>query len=360
MDELQEIRQKILHSQSVLLVTKDDKPILDLISAFFCLFYTLKRIGKKVNIYPETIKDKFSLLPHCIDNLNSYILEISPPNDISELYYQKNSESFRLLITLSKKPASSNNIRLFSLEDDPLNSNVDLIISLGVRNLEELGEYYEKNFKTFFEGFILNIDNQKDNLDFGQINWVEENIALSEMIHQLAINLLPKTEDKILLENLSVGIIDYYKKDPEKILQVFTLAQRNALEIKNILRPFLKNSEPEILTFFEKVLKRIKIIGKSNIPLAILTKKEFGNIDRQKIIYLIKMLRTQVFKFPSLLILWEPHNNLSSFRGVFYFPEKEKLVHLASKVRGQTNGKVLLFQIPKENKEQLIQEISSY
>ena len=360
MDELQEIKQKILNSQSVLLVTKDGKPTLDLISAFFCLFYTLKRIGKKVNIYPETIKDKFSLLPHFINNLNSYILEISPPNDISELYYQKNSESFRLLITLSKKTASSNNIRLFSLEDDSLNPDVDLIISLGVRNLEELGEYYEKNFKIFFEGFILNIDNQKDNLDFGQINWIEEDTALSEMIYQLAINLLPRTEDKILLENLSVGLIDYYKKDPKKISQVLTLTKRNSLEIKNILKPFLKNFEPEILTFLENVLKRIKIIGKGNIPLVVLTKKEFANIDRQKIIYLIKMLRVQVFNFPSLLVLWEPHNDLSSFRGVFYFPEKDKLIRLASKLRGQTNERVLLFQIPKEKKEELIQEISSY
>ncbi|MCD6410726.1 hypothetical protein J7K92_02160 [bacterium] len=359
MDELQEIRQKIINSQSVLLVTKSGKLTLDLISAFFCLFYTLKRIGKKVNIYPETIKNKFSLLPHPIDNLDTYILEISPPNNISELYYQKSSESFRLLITLSKNSSSSNNIRLFSLEDDPLNLNVDLIISLGVRNLEELGEYYEKNFKTFFEGFILNIDNQKDNFNFGQINWIKKDMALSEIVHQLAINLLPKTEDKILLENLFVGIIDYYKKDPEKILQVFTLAQRNALEIKNILRLFLRNPNPEVLTFSEKVLKRIKVIGENNIPLVILTKKEFADIDRQKIIYLIKMLRVQVFNFPSLLILWESHADLSSLGGVFYFPEKETLVRLASKFGGQTNGKALLFQIPKEKKEKLIQEISS-
>lgn len=353
MDDLKEIMEKISDSKSVLLVSKADSLDIDLMSALFSLFYTLKRIGKKVNIYPESIQKEFSNLPHPIKTLNSYLLEIPNANKVSDLYYQKNS-SLKLFLTLPDSELSLNDIKLVPLKSEHMNP--DLIISVGIQELGDLGDYYEKNFKTFFEGFILNIDNQKSNLDFGQINWIEENKSLSEMIHQIVKFFLPNTNDKILLENLLAGMISFYKERPDKILQIVKTIQEKSLDLKTIIRPFIKNYSIEFLTFFENVLKRIKIIS-NIIPFVIINKEEADS--HQKIISFIKMLRSDLFKFPSLLVLWESHSDLSSLGGVFYFPKKDKLFQLASSFKGNTNGKVLLFKIPKSNLAQLIKEISS-
>lgn len=69
--------------------------------------------------------------------------------------------------------------------------NFDLIITIGANTWLSMGSIYANNSQTFSGSQILNIDNQPENTNFGQINVVDGAASLSEIIGLIlpALNL---------------------------------------------------------------------------------------------------------------------------------------------------------------------------
>ena len=65
----------------------------------------------------------------------------------------------------------------------------DLVICVGARNLESLGEIYSNNIEFFYEAPIINIDCQASNEDFGQINDVDLSaVSAAEIVFSIIKN----------------------------------------------------------------------------------------------------------------------------------------------------------------------------
>lgn len=123
----------------------------------------------------------------------------SPVNDIS--YQTKDN---KLIIQLTPK---AKKINLDDIKIQEQSSAYDVIITIGVAELPELGAIYQDHIELFEQTPIVNIDSRPENSHFGHINWVPLEISsVSELVHQEFFN--GKKPSKNLATKLLTGIMD--------------------------------------------------------------------------------------------------------------------------------------------------------
>ena len=111
---------------------------------------------------------------------------------VEKVSYRSEGEKFQLVIHPVSRSFEVENIE-YSYEG----LDFDLLITLGVKKLSDLGEIYEKNRAEFSKSVIINMDVSSANENYGQINIVDPTLAsVSELIfHQLlAWELVPSKE----------------------------------------------------------------------------------------------------------------------------------------------------------------------
>jgi hypothetical protein len=179
--EIQESKQLIADSKNIYLITSEEP---EAITATLALFYTLKELGKNVNLLIDTLPENLSFLAPSLDFISypkNFVISI--PNNvaqISQIYYEKNSDNFKIHLTLENGNIKKDNIAFYFSETKP-----DLIITVGVKDyVKELSDKLN-SFGFLLDSPVLNIDNKQDNKKFGKINLLED-IPLSEIILSLA------------------------------------------------------------------------------------------------------------------------------------------------------------------------------
>lgn len=245
MTQLKEAKNLIENSQNIFIfLSKSGQKSL---GAVLSLFYTLKKIGKNVNFYfPETPK-KFQFLTN--PPLKNFTISIGGAGkEISQMGYEKNTDSLKIHLFLSKGEIDEKDISLTKNLAESL-LKPDLLITLGIQKKENLGNYL-KEPGLFDSCTILNIDNQISNENFGQVNLIESSFSLADIINELIRELREKEilpSSKIQFFNLFLEKVDYLE---EKDLSLALLFKKDFEDSKASLRD---------LGF---LLERLKFIGK--------------------------------------------------------------------------------------------------
>ena len=157
------------------------------ITSALALFYTLKELGKNVNIIIDNIPESLKFLLPSLDFISypkNFVISI--PNNIaniSQIYYEKNNDALKIHLTAEKGIIKKENISFYYSETKP-----DLIITIGIKDYaEELSKKLD-SFGFLLDSPILNIDNKTDNKNFGKINLIEDK-PLFELVMSLINNL---------------------------------------------------------------------------------------------------------------------------------------------------------------------------
>ncbi|MCX6718203.1 MAG: hypothetical protein NTY81_01175 [Candidatus Staskawiczbacteria bacterium] len=183
--ENQEAKNLIANSKNVYLIASEEP---EAITAVLALFYTLKELGKNVNLLMDTLPENLKFLSPSLDFISypkNFV--ISVPNNvakISQVYYEKNDDALKVHLTLESGNIKKDNIAFYFSEAKP-----DLIITVGIKNyVKELSEKLN-SFGFLLDSPVLNIDNNsQENQKFGKINLIE-GTPLLEIIMKLIINL---------------------------------------------------------------------------------------------------------------------------------------------------------------------------
>lgn len=86
--------------------------------------------------------------------------------------------------------------------------NFDLIIAIGVNSWAKVGSIYTNNPQVFGNTPVLNMDNQAENTQFGQVNLVDtSNISLAEMVG-LILPAIQLPFERDIASNIIAGIFD--------------------------------------------------------------------------------------------------------------------------------------------------------
>lgn len=216
LDLEQQIFRQLEKSKNVLIVFPADRDN-DAIASALALFLFLKKIGVETEIAGFKNDDRseslfflpsYQEIKKQLDNLRRFIvsLDISQAK-VNQIKYSVDADQLNFIIS----PKTG----WFKPEDVSTRTGefkYDLIFTVGVSDLEALGQLYDDNVEFFYKTTIINIDHQAANEEFGQINFVDLNaITTAEIIFYLLKNYKPEMISEDIATCLLAGIIQRTK-----------------------------------------------------------------------------------------------------------------------------------------------------
>ena len=234
MENITESKQIISEAKNIYLIPSKSP---EAIAATLALFYTLKELGKNVNLIIETLPENLKFLTPSLDFVSypkNFVLSI--PNNvakISQIFYEKNEEALKIHLTLENGNIKKDNIAFYFAETKP-----DLIITLGIKDYaKELSDRLN-SFGFLLDSPILNIDNSADllqeNKKFGKINLLE-NTSLTEIILKLREGEIKKDLADCLLSGIVIYTENFKKNITADIFEISGGLMKNGADLKKII-----------------------------------------------------------------------------------------------------------------------------
>lgn len=109
-------------------------------------------------------------------------------------------------------------------------SNIDLIFTVGATSLNDLGALYTQNTALFTSSFVVNIDNNQANTNYGQTNLVDSQASSIAEIMTQVIPDLGLSLDQDIASNLLTGIYSATQNLTVKVRPDTFMAAGSALQ----------------------------------------------------------------------------------------------------------------------------------
>jgi len=207
--EFQESKNLIASSKNICLIPSEDP---EAICSALALFYTLKELGKNVNLIIENIPENLRFLTPSLDFISypkNFVISI--PNTaagISQISYEKNTESVKIFLTLESGKIKKDDVSFYFSEAKP-----DMVAALGIKDYSKELQNKLDSFGFLLAAPIINIDREPnpeqgvhENKKFGKINLIEKH-SLSETVFNLIKNIGNSSAKKEASACLLSGII---------------------------------------------------------------------------------------------------------------------------------------------------------
>jgi len=368
MEELEQAKKIIEDSQNIAILPSPDFQK-DSFVAGLALFYSLKKLGKNVNLIFEDCPEKFKFLikkeryePPQADFLIS-IKEVGIK--LLRLFYEKTEEGLNLYLKTDGGTLQKENIKF-----QPL-SSAELLITLGIKNYKKIENYLEDKPPHLHIGVgskpdsLINIDNQLENENYGKVNLIElHTSSLSEIVFDLLDTMDKKLFDIEVSNSLLFGIIEgtAYLRDirinSETLKKIGFLIKRGG-KPKELISKLFNNQEEAGFLLFGRVLDKINISKEHNLGWTLLEKKDFleSETEPSNLRFSLSQLALGNFPFKNFLILWENESSPLSVRGVFYSPNKKILEKVLNNFEGLQKGNGILFKTKDSDLEKIKEKI---
>jgi len=351
--QISEETKKIISEakQVCIIPSKTNEP--EATTAALALFYTLKEMGKNVNLMLDSLPENLQFLtpsPAFISQPKNFVISIPRQlADISQIYYEKNDNDLKIHLTVGKGILKKEDISFYFSQAKP-----DVIITLGIQDFQN---HLEKHLDS--SGFLLgcpivNIDNSLDNKKYGQENLVKP-VSLSEITTEFITLINPDRAIKSpAADCLLAGLIIHYenfqssKTTPESLQLAAEFMKSGANHptiVENLRRP-----SPAQLHFITSIFRNLR--QEQGVYAAVLESEEFQNFNQAQARDAVERIKIMGME-NDLLVLWKSHNSDPAIRG-FYLSKKAVMINKFAQAQGAVirNGWVFI-SIPGEN----IQEV---
>lgn len=184
---------------------------LEAVSGALGLFLMFKKTGKSPQIVSSSsLAGKFDFLSeaksidHNISNEAIYKIAVNVANnDLQQVSYDQENDLLNIYLTVKK-----GKIKIDSVVLDGAKFKYDLVITLGVPNLNSLGKIYFENKEMFLAAPIINIDHGVVNERFGTINLIEsESAQMVSSVASIIKNILSSGIDEKIATLLLASVI---------------------------------------------------------------------------------------------------------------------------------------------------------
>lgn len=347
---------EIITKADNLLIILPKQPNFDQLGSALSLFYTLNKSNKLVNLLPKKLPWDYPLRPEQKLLPKNFVITIQD-KEVTELRYEKEKRVFKIFLTIKDGQIDRNNIQIQTLPG--YEKEIDLIITIGIQNLEQIGSFYEKNFKLFYETPILNIDNQKANSQFGNLNLLNEKKPLTLTLEAILKEANYKIDKNIRLWLLSgaIGYLEKEKNTDEKTLTELLGLMNIETDYQKLVAIFCKKNDRQT-KLLQEGLKTLDFLKEKNLPIITLSAEKFrnSNTTSQDIKFLLQKLITETFCFPRLLLIWQSLTRPET-QAVFYSQQKELNQKIKNEFQGQEKGRAILFSIGTRDLRQAKKQI---
>jgi len=255
-------------------------------SGAFALASVLKSLKKQVDIVcldpvPETLKFlKYKERVHAtFSNLRKFVIDIDLKNaPLEELSYYVEDGKLSIFMTPRKGLWSERDI---NHRTDAY--RYDLIITIGVQDLESLGSLFQDHSSFFYDTQILNIDHHSANEHYGQIDLVTPTATSnSEIVYKLVENwdklhITPKIATKLLTGMIAKTQSFKTPNVTPRTLKYAGDLMKAGAKREKIVDSLFRTRSVETLRLWGRALARLKSDKKSKIVWTLLSKQDFIN-----------------------------------------------------------------------------------
>src|SRR3989338_6716878 len=156
----QDAKQLISDAKNICIIPSEYEP--ESLSVALALFYTLKELHKNVNLIIEDFPEKLNFLVPSLDFITSpknFVISIPKSvAEVSQIYYEKNEENLKIHLTVDKGRVRKEDVLFYFSSAKP-----DLVITLGIKDLESQLKDQLDSFGFILDTPILNIDTKTEN-----------------------------------------------------------------------------------------------------------------------------------------------------------------------------------------------------
>jgi nanoRNase/pAp phosphatase (c-di-AMP/oligoRNAs hydrolase) len=233
MENITETKQLIADAKNICLIPSEAP---EAVSSAMALFYTLKELGKNVNLVIDAFPENLKFLAPSLDFISypkNFV--ISVPNsvaNISQIYYEKGADALKIHLTLENGNIKKDNIAFYFSEAKP-----DLIITFGVKDYAKELSGRLNSFGFLLDSPVLNIDTSPENKKFGKINLLGDS-SLAEtsfnLLKDLGEGVLKKEPATCLLAGLVCHTGNFKDKVTSGIFQMASDLMKNGADLKEI------------------------------------------------------------------------------------------------------------------------------
>lgn len=333
MQGLYQAKKLINNSENILILTNPNLNV-DNLSSALSLFNTLNNQGKVVQLYPKKIPDNFKgLFPEKLIPRN--VIVSVKGKEITDIYYTKEKDCFKIYLGSKDEEITDQDVRLTLLQK----GESDLLITVGINNLEVLGNFYEDNFRLFYQTPIINIDNDKTNTMYGNVNLVDS-LPVSTISQKVIESLDPDIRDKDIKTWLLAGVIEFLKKNipSNDALETVVKFTQPDIDYYKIFKYFLADENKSKFNLLIKVLNNLEFNRQKGI---LITKLKI--IFEKDLAPVLNILLNKLLSLPNLLVLWEKRD--CTIKGLIYAKEKTIL----DKFDGKRSERAVLFDTKMKN-----------
>jgi nanoRNase/pAp phosphatase (c-di-AMP/oligoRNAs hydrolase) len=338
MEEILKIKNSIENGKNIAVLTKINATD-DAIGATLALFFALRRINKKTFFPLDEVPDK---MYEILKDKEQKKFHISFKEDVSEVYYEKNDRGIDLYLTPKSGDIDneSYSCKVISSDESLLSdSNYDTLITIGIQEFQEVEELCANNLDQLYGCTVINIDNDLNNQNYGEINMVEDGQSLSQaiscLIKALGQEYMNQESASFLLYGLTTTPKNVYnKKNIPTVKWLFKKGGDLGLISKN---------EPKI-KILELVLGSLTFSEEKNVYVSALSEKNMinSNATSKDIPYVIEKIK-DFFKIPSFLLLWENRTSPLSVKGIFYSDNKTNVLNITNNFKGVSKNNGAMF-----------------
>lgn len=294
----------------------------DAVAASLAIFLTLKKLNKSVEVAAAENGQKtntLSFLPgrdaikNKLEHLRRFIVSLDiSKTKVSQIKYVVENNQLNFIISPEDGWFENKDISSKAGE-----FKHDLIITVGVDDLESLGEIYDKNIEFFYKTPIINLSCRADNEEFGQINFVDlGSVALSESVYKLLKNRGQMIFDENIATALLAGIILKTKNfktgnlTPETLLSTSELISLGARR-EEIIGQIYRQRQISDLKIWGKVLNNLKINTEKKLAWSFLKNDDSSSTDNETVIK--DVAEELIANLPDIknLIIFKEFNNSS-------------------------------------------------
>lgn len=257
----------------------------DDVASSLALYLTLKKIGKEVEIVSApSIKNKvWNFLPGGNDigdsliNLRKFIVSLNISQaKIDQIKYAIEDKVLNFIISPKEGWFNSDDV-----STSASGFRFDLIITIGVSDLESLGKIYDTNVEFFYKTTIINVDNRASNEEFGQINYLDVNsVSNSEIIFELLEDKNAEQLDENIATCLLAGIISKTKNfkninlTPDTLLKTSKLINLGARR-EEIIDNLYRSRDFKTLKLWGKILSNLNSAANGLLIWSSIKKEDF-------------------------------------------------------------------------------------
>ena len=357
MEEVSRLKEILARTQTIAVIPAEDF-YGESFLAGLALFSTLRKLGKKATFMVKEVPARLAAFESLINPGSEAIITVSAAqNKISRLRYEKEGDDLKIYLATDGGRLSPENV---TIQPSPFvfapvfNQKPDLIFIIGAQNLEAVGKIFEENSSIFYEAPIVNIDNHIANELFGSVNMVEPSSpSLAEMVFDIISALQPDAPtDKSTSTQLLTGIMlathnfQHPRTRPQTLTKASQLMKQGA-DHQAIVRQFFKRKSLPQLRLLGRALEHLRLNDEKEIAWTTLRASDFQDTQTtsRDLSFLMEELKTNFWKLPSLLLLWEGHGSGPLIKGIFYSKNPLLTEKLLENFEGVIRGGTAIFLV---------------